>query len=191
MGALLPSLQITAFAYWSLTLHEQASQLRVFRDGVACLRTDPARPFFAAGFFAFRVKPFADFVTAFRFGVDFFAAALAGARLFAADIFAFVPRLVGRLLARLFRAAITAPDTAPINVPTTGVPIAVPTTAPATAPPRVLLAAPLSSLDRIAFLSLSSLMILPPVHLGPVPYNQAAAIDGLKSATRPLPERLA
>ena len=124
---------------------------------MACLRTDPVRPFFAAGFFAFRVKPFPDFVTAFRFGVDFFAAALAGARLFAADIFTFVPRLVGWLLARLFRAAITAPDTAPINVPTTGVPTAVPTTAPATAPPRVLLAAPLSSL----VLSLSSLMISP------------------------------
>jgi hypothetical protein len=44
------------------------------------LRPDVARPFFVAGFVALRVELFADFVTAFRFGVDFFAAALAGAR---------------------------------------------------------------------------------------------------------------
>jgi hypothetical protein len=44
---------------------------------------------------ALRIELFADFVTAFRFGVDFFAAALAGARFFAGDVFAFVRRLVG------------------------------------------------------------------------------------------------
>ena len=78
-------------------LREQARQLRVFRDdfGLARLRPDVARPFFVAGFVALRVELFADFVTAFRFGVDFFAAALAGARFFAGDVFAFVLRLVG------------------------------------------------------------------------------------------------
>jgi len=47
--------------------------------------------------FALRVELFADFVTAFRFGVDLdsFAAALAGARFFAGDVFAFVPRFAG------------------------------------------------------------------------------------------------
>jgi hypothetical protein len=129
---------------------------------LARFRPDVARPFFVAGFVTLRVELFVDFVTAFRFGVDFdfFAAAFAGARFFAGDVFAFVLRLV-RFLARLLRAAITAPDTAPINVPTTGVPTAVPTTAPATAPPRVLLAAPFSSLDRISFLSSSAVMFDP------------------------------
>jgi hypothetical protein len=141
-------------------LRQQALQLRVFRDdfGLARLRPDVARPLFVAGFVALRVELFADFVTAFRFGADFFAAAFAGARFFAGDVFAFVLRLVGWFLARLLRAAITAPDTAPINVPTTGVPTTVPTTAPATAPPSVLLAAPFSSLDKISFSS-SSIML--------------------------------
>jgi hypothetical protein len=146
-------------------------QLRVFRDdfGLARFRPDVAPPFFVAGFVALRVELFADFAAALRvelfanfaaalrFGADFelFAAAFAGARFFAVDVFAFVGRLVGWLLARLLRAAITAPDTAPITEPTTGVPTAVPTTAPATAPPRVLLAAPFSSLDRMSFLSSS------------------------------------
>ena len=62
---------------------------------MARLRPDVARPFFVGGFFALRVELFADFVTAFRFGVDFFAAALAGARFFAGDVFAFVLRLIG------------------------------------------------------------------------------------------------
>jgi hypothetical protein len=77
-------------------LREQARQLRVFRGafGLARLRPDAARPFFVAGLVALRIELFADFVTAFRFGVDFFAAALAGAR-FAGDAFAFVRRLVG------------------------------------------------------------------------------------------------
>jgi hypothetical protein len=63
---------------------------------LARFRPDVARAFFAAGF-ALRVELFADFVTAFRFGVDldFFAAALAGARFFAGDVFAFVPRFAG------------------------------------------------------------------------------------------------
>jgi hypothetical protein len=118
---------------------------------------DVARPFFVAGFVALRVELFADFAAALRLGADFdfFAAAFAGARFFAVDVFAFVGRLVGWPLARLLRAAITAPDTAPITEPTTGVPTAVPTTAPATAPPRVLLAAPFSSLDRMSFFSSS------------------------------------
>jgi hypothetical protein len=62
---------------------------------LARFRPDVARPFFVAGFVALRVELFADFVTAFRFGVDFFAAALAGARRFAGDAFAFVLRLAG------------------------------------------------------------------------------------------------
>jgi hypothetical protein len=62
---------------------------------LARLPPDVARPFFVAGFVALRVELFADFVTAFRFGVDFFAAALAGARFFAGDAFAFVVRLAG------------------------------------------------------------------------------------------------
>jgi hypothetical protein len=104
-----------------------------------------------------RVEPFDDFVAVLRFGagLDFLAVALAEARLFAGDVFAFARRLVGWVFERRLRAPITAPDTAPINVPTTGVPTAVPTTAPATAPPRVLLAAPFSSLDRTSFLSSS------------------------------------
>ena len=79
-------------------LREQAHQLRVFRDdfGLARFRPDVARPFFVAGFVALRVELFVDFVTAFRFGVDFdfFAAAFAGARFFEGDVFAFVLRLV-------------------------------------------------------------------------------------------------
>jgi hypothetical protein len=72
-----------------------SNQLRVFRDdfGFARLRPDVARPFFVADFVALRVELFADFVTAFRFGVDLFAADLVGARFF--DVFAFVLRLVG------------------------------------------------------------------------------------------------
>ncbi len=64
---------------------------------MARFRPDVAPPFFVAGFVALRVELFADFVTAFRFGVDFdfFAAALAGARFFAGDVFAFVLRSVG------------------------------------------------------------------------------------------------
>jgi hypothetical protein len=64
---------------------------------LAAFRPDVARPFFAAGFVALRVEPFADLVTVFRFGVDldFFAAAFAGVRFFAGDVFAFVARLVG------------------------------------------------------------------------------------------------
>ena len=78
-------------------LREQARQLRVFRDdfGLARLPPDVARPFFVTGFVALRVELFADFVAAFRFGVDFFAAALAGARFLAGAVFAFVLRLVG------------------------------------------------------------------------------------------------
>jgi len=140
-----------------LIAFEQARQLRIFRDafGFARLRPDVARLFFVAAFVALRVELFADFVTAFRFGVgfDFVAAAFAGARFFSGNVFAFVRRLVG--LDRRLRAAITAPDTAPINVPTTGVPTTVPTTAPATAPPSVLVAAPFSSLERTSFFSSS------------------------------------
>jgi hypothetical protein len=119
-----------------------------------------ARPFFVAGFVVLRVELFADFVAALRFGADFnfFAAAVAGARFLAVTVFAFVRRLAGWLLVRFLRAAITAPDTAPITEPTIGVPTTVPTTAPATAPPRVLVAAPFSSLDRMSFLS-SSVMV--------------------------------
>lgn len=78
-------------------LREQTRQPRVFRGdfGLARFRPDVARLFSAAGFVARRVELFADFVTAFRFGVDFFAAALAGARFFAGDVLAFVLRLVG------------------------------------------------------------------------------------------------
>jgi hypothetical protein len=61
---------------------------------LARLRPDVTRPFFVAGFVALRVELFADFVTAFRFGVDFFAAVF-GARLFAGDVFALVLRLAG------------------------------------------------------------------------------------------------
>lgn len=138
---------------------EQAHQLPVFRDdlGFARFRPDLAPPACDADFVALRGEPFEDFVAVLRFGadLDFLAVALAEERLFAGDVFAFVRRLVGWVLERRLRAPITAPDTAPINVPTTGVPTAVPTTAPATAPPRVLLAAPFSSLDRISFLSSS------------------------------------
>jgi hypothetical protein len=127
---------------------------------LARFRPDVARPFFDAAFVVFRVELLEDFVAVFRFGagLDFFAAALAGARFFA--VFAFVRPLAGWPLERLLRAAMTAPETAPITVPTTGVPTTVPTTAPATAPPSVLLAAPFSSLDRISFLS-SSVMFGP------------------------------
>ena len=78
-------------------LLEQAHQLRVFRDdfGVARFCPDVARPFFVARFVALRVELLADFVTAFRFGVDFLAAALAGTRFFAGGVFAFVLDLVG------------------------------------------------------------------------------------------------
>jgi hypothetical protein len=62
---------------------------------LARLRPDVVRRFFVAGFVALRVELFADFATAFRFGVDFFAAALVVARCFAGDVFAFVLRLVG------------------------------------------------------------------------------------------------
>jgi hypothetical protein len=133
--------------------------------GLPRFRPDVARPFFAAAVLAFRVERLEDFVAVFlRFAADLdvFAAVLAGARFFAADVFAFVRRLVGWLLERLLRAAMTAPETAPITVPTTGVPTAVPTTAPATAPPSVLVAAPFSSLDKISFLS-SSVMFDPSV----------------------------
>jgi hypothetical protein len=121
-----------------------------FRPGLARLDCD-------ADFVALRVEPFEGFVAVLPFGadLDFLTVALAGARPFAGDVFAFVRRLVGGLLEPRLRAPITAPDTAPIKVPTTGVPTAVPTTAPATAPPRVLLAALFSSLDRISFLSSS------------------------------------
>ena len=44
--------------------------------GLARLPPDVARPFLAAGLVALGVELFADFVTAFCFGVDFFAAAL-------------------------------------------------------------------------------------------------------------------
>ena len=46
---------------------------------------------------ALRIEPFEDFVAVLRFGadLDFFAVALAEARLFAGDVFAFVRRLVG------------------------------------------------------------------------------------------------
>ena len=120
-------------------------------------RPDVARAVCDADFVVLRVEPFEDFVAVLRFGadLDFLALALAGARFFVGDAFAFARCLVGWLLERRLRAPITAPDTAPINVPTTGVPTAVPTTAPATAPPRVLLAAPFSSLDRISFSSSS------------------------------------
>ena len=78
---------------------EQAHQLRVFREdlGLARLRPAVVRPLFVAGFVAFRAELFADFVTAFRFGVDFdfFTAAFAGARFLAGDDFAFARRLVG------------------------------------------------------------------------------------------------
>ena len=154
---------------------EQAYQLCAFRDdlGFARFRPDLARTVCDADFVTLRVEPFEDFVAVLRFGadLDFLAVALAGARLFVGDVFAFVRRLVGWVLERRLRAPITAPDTAPINVPTTGVPIAVPTTAPATAPPRVLLAAPFSSLDRTSFLSSSVMFdLLVPVvvlQLGP------------------------
>ena len=142
-----------------LVLPCQAYQPRAFRDdlGFTRFRPDLARTVCDADFVTLRVEPFEDFVAVLRFGadLDFLAVALPGARLFAGDVFAFVRRLVGWVLERRLRAPITAPDTAPINVPTTGVPTAVPTTAPATAPPRVLLAAPFSSLDRISFLSSS------------------------------------
>jgi hypothetical protein len=62
---------------------------------LARLCPDVARRLFVAGFVALRVELFADFVTAFRFAVDFFAAALVGARFFTGDVFALVPRLVG------------------------------------------------------------------------------------------------
>jgi hypothetical protein len=134
---------------------DQVHQLRVLRDGLALARLRPgvARPRCGANFVDLRVELFEDFVGRLRFGtdLDFRAAALPETRFFAGDVFAFVRRLVGWLLERRLRAPITAPDTAPINVPTTGVPTAVPTTAPATAPPRVLLAAPFSSLDKISF----------------------------------------
>ena len=133
--------------------------MRGFRDdwGFARFRPDLARAVCDANFVVFRADPFEDFVAVLRFGanLDFLAVALAGARFFVRDVFALARRLVGWLLERRLRAPITAPDTAPINVPTIGVPTAVPTTAPATAPPRVLLAAPFSSLDRISFLSSS------------------------------------
>jgi hypothetical protein len=62
---------------------------------LARFRPESARPFFVAGFVAFRGELFADFVTPFRFGVDFdfFAAAFAEARFFAVDVFAFVCRV--------------------------------------------------------------------------------------------------
>jgi hypothetical protein len=46
---------------------------------------------------ALRVEPFEDFVAVLRFGadLDFLTVALAGARLFAGDVFTFVRRLVG------------------------------------------------------------------------------------------------
>ena len=133
----------------------QAHYLRVFRDdlGLARFRPGLARLDGDGDFVAFRVEPFEDLVAALRFGpdFDFLAVALAEARLFAGDVFAFARGLVGWALERRLRAPITAPDTAPINVPTTGVPTAVPTTAPATAPPRVLLAAPFPSLFLVIF----------------------------------------
>ena len=87
--------RVTARFLLGLALREQARQPRVFRGDLARFRPDVARPFFVAGLVAVRVALFADFVTAFRFSVDFFAAALAGDRFFAGDIFAFVLRLVG------------------------------------------------------------------------------------------------
>jgi hypothetical protein len=65
-------------------------------------RPEAARPVFDVGFAPRRVKLFADFVAAFRFGVDVdflvvprFFSALVGARVLAVDDFAFVLRLVG------------------------------------------------------------------------------------------------
>jgi hypothetical protein len=105
---------------------------------LARFRPDLARPARDADFVALRVEPFEDFVAVLRFGagLDFLTVALAGARLFAGDVFAFVRRLVGWVLERRLRAPITAPDTAPTNVPTTGVPTAVPTTAPCDSTPK-------------------------------------------------------
>jgi hypothetical protein len=82
----------------------EADLLRVPDFGLARLRPDVARSFFVAGFVALRVELVADFVTACRFGVDFFVAALAGARFFAGDFFAFMLRLVGWVLDRRLRA---------------------------------------------------------------------------------------
>ena len=74
---------------------EQAHQLRVFRDDLGFARFRP-RPPCDADFVALRVEPFEDFVAVLRFGadLDFLTVALAGARLFAGDAFAFVLRLV-------------------------------------------------------------------------------------------------
>jgi len=56
-----------------------------------------ARPACDAELVALRVEPFDDFDAVFRFGtdLDFLAVALAGARFFVGDVFAFVRRLVG------------------------------------------------------------------------------------------------
>ena len=121
---------------------------------MARLRPELTRLFFVAAFVALRVELFADFVTAFRFGVnfDFFAAAFAGARFFAGDVFAFVRRLVGLTAAyeRPLPRQTLHDQRAHDRRTNYGADYCT-----CDAPPSVLLAAPFSSLERISFFSSS------------------------------------